>query len=111
MKLRREVHKLFDKINCSKFETILYNSSSRAKRKIVPALDLTNDSNTDFSSYDNLIYRDCYLTFTQLADLDLLELELHELKATLLHHLLSSNCLQCDTVYKCQFCIHQDRHK
>ena len=65
----------------------------------------------DVEKYKNLVLRDCYLTFEQLQDLDLLEEKLLEIKALLINH-LENECTRCDYVGdKCQFCLFSDRKK
>jgi hypothetical protein len=99
LKLRRSVHKLFDQIKCSEWDKIFVNHSSektpRSKRsrtvvhkagRIHPMEDFNSKDDTDslyfgrnytkikdLVKYKNLVLRECYLTFEQLKNLDLLE--------------------------------------
>jgi hypothetical protein len=99
LKLRRSVHKLFDQIKCSEWDKIFMHHTSektpRSQRsktvvhrpgKIYPVDEFNSKDDTDsvffgrnlkkikdLVKYKNLVFRECYLTFEQLNNLDLLE--------------------------------------
>ena len=62
--------------------------------------------------YKNLVLRECYLTFYQLSNLDLLELKLNQMKSMLIYHLENDDCRNCDYIgEKCQVCTYPEYSK
>lgn len=79
MKIRRQVHILYDLIKCSKWEKMFKRGTWRSESGLG---DLQVDLQ-DLSKYQHLVVRDCYLTFKELSELDSLQSVLIGMKGML----------------------------